>query len=134
MTNPQGAPIKDELQTKLVEILSSIQSATGKASDFAMEQLPEIAQSYVLYGRVSLTFYLVFGLSILGGLTLLAHRIEREGKKADKDFPSGLPYFTLGGTGALLGGGMFLANLSSAMLVWFAPKVWLLKEIASLVK
>lgn len=43
--------MKEELNTKLVEILTSIQTAAGKASDFALDQLPDIAQSYVLYGR-----------------------------------------------------------------------------------
>lgn len=45
--------MKEELQSKLVEILGSIQTAAGKAGDFAMTQLPDIAQSYVVYGRIS---------------------------------------------------------------------------------
>jgi len=64
--------MKDELNEKLVEILSSIQSAAGKASDFAVEQLPDIAQSYIAYGRVygtaMLFITLVFFLLCLCGL------------------------------------------------------------------
>lgn len=43
--------MKDALQLKMVEILTAIQSAVGKSADFALEQLPDIAQQYVLYGR-----------------------------------------------------------------------------------
>jgi hypothetical protein len=59
--------MKEELQGKLVEILTSIQTATGKASDFAMSQLPDVAQSYVGYGRALYTVGVV-----LGALFLLA--------------------------------------------------------------
>ena len=61
--------MKEELNSKLVEILTSIQTAAGKASDFALEQLPDIAQSYVLYGRaislMTLVFLIALGLSLL---------------------------------------------------------------------
>ena len=43
--------MKEELQGKLVDILTSIQTAAGKASDFAMDELPGIAQEYVAFGR-----------------------------------------------------------------------------------
>lgn len=46
--------MKEELQGKLVEILASIQSGVGQAKDFALVQLPDIAQSYVaLRARLS---------------------------------------------------------------------------------
>lgn len=59
--------MKDELQTKLLEILTAIQTNTGKAidtgtelagkaGDFALEQLPDIAQSYVAFARAWETF------------------------------------------------------------------------------
>lgn len=35
--------MKDELQLKLVEILTAIQVGVGKSADFALEQLPDIA-------------------------------------------------------------------------------------------
>lgn len=41
-----------QLQAKMVEILTTIQRGTETAGTFAMEQLPDIAQQYVLYGRV----------------------------------------------------------------------------------
>jgi hypothetical protein len=45
--------MNEQLQVQMASILASIQEATGKASDFAMGQLPDIAQQYLTYGRVS---------------------------------------------------------------------------------
>jgi hypothetical protein len=48
----EGEKVNEQLQTKLVEIIVSIQAATRTAGDFAIEQLPDIAMQYVMYGRV----------------------------------------------------------------------------------
>jgi hypothetical protein len=128
MTN-QGEGMKEELQGKLVEILTSIQTAAGKASDFAMDQLPDIAQSYVAFGRVSLTLYVVLSLLAIVGAPLIAWRVN----KGLDEYAQGIPFIPA--AGVAVGGVLVLSTtLNPALLVWFAPKVWLLKEIATLLK
>jgi hypothetical protein len=121
--------MKEELQGKLVEILTSIQTAAGKASDFAMEQLPDIAQQYVAYGRAAHTMGAVLGVCMLAAAVLAFRRLSRP------DFEGPAELFVFGG---LLSGvsGLIVTgiNTTSALLVWLAPKVWLLKEIATLIK
>lgn len=120
--------MKEELQGKLVEILTSIQSAAGKASDFAMEQLPDIAQSYVAFGRASLTLYVLASLVALVFIWWKA--VPKIEMAVDAE---GFGYFS----GVMLSVApviVVLANTSSTLLVWFAPKVWLLKEIAGMLK
>lgn len=114
------------LQSKLVEILTSIQAATEKASDFALSQLPDIAQSYVLYGRVSLTVAVL--LSILVIIALLILGIKWANKEED-----GFPLIIASSlsTVPLV---LAIVNFSPMLLVWFAPKVWLLKELAGMIK
>lgn len=133
--------MKEELQNKLVEILSSIQSAAGKASDFAMEQLPDIALSYITYGRVIETAeVLVFALLLAVGIwgTLYAALKEDWLKASGYDsgtWPESRVFLTAGGlvlsVFGLLG---TIFNLPQMFLVWFSPKVWLLKEIATMLK
>lgn len=132
--------MKEELNTKLVEILTSIQTAAGKASDFALEQLPDIAQSYVLYGRavsvVAAVCLLLFGAALLA-LSRWAYKNpwnnspyswKKNAKRSDSNFAVMV-------VPALLGGFfLILAPMTFDYLVWFAPKVWLLKELASLIK
>lgn len=132
--------MKEELSTKLVEILTSIQTAAGKASDFALEQLPDIAQSYVLYGRaislVMLVSLIVLGLSLLK-LSHWAYKnpwnnsyytFEKDAKRSDSNF---IVMVIPAVVGLVL---LLVAVASFDYLVWFAPKVWLLKELATLIK
>jgi hypothetical protein len=140
--------MKEELQTKLIEILGSIQSAASKAGDFALTQLPDIAQSYVAYGRWSSVVAVLASLAVVGvALALVARGVKvtkedlseetnstRFYMKYDRLPRDGYCYFF---PAAIMGafGLMFLGlAVQSALLVWIAPKVWLLKEIAGLLK
>ena len=143
--------MKEELQSKIVEILSSMQAAAGKAGDFAIEQLPDIAQSYVVYGRAYGILMVLLGCALIAlAIFLLArgwrsyNEGEAEYKKSNPrgeyrilyrdNFKTGLPCFLAAGAASVLGGIFVLANLGTTMLVWFAPKVWLLKELAGMVR
>lgn len=149
--------MKEELQTKLVEILGSIQTAAGKAGDFALAQLPDIAQSYVAYGRAYTTIWALASVLIFfSGFYFIreANRMVAEGDakfeqakaKAKAEAESRYlsvyraQYFEASDVGPLpylpfvVGVLVFGLNLSQLLLVWFAPKVWLLKEIAWMVR
>jgi hypothetical protein len=141
--------MKDELQGKLVEILTSIQGAVGKASDFAMVQLPDIAQQYVAYGRAYTALVMAVGVAIFCcGFWAVAfvnakHRAAdaayAEAKEKDKSEWRGhffeasdaypFPFIPF-----VIGAFVVFLDAQQFMLVWFAPKVWLLKEIAGLLK
>jgi hypothetical protein len=124
--------MKEELQGKLVEILTSIQTAAGKASDFAMAELPDIAQSYIAYGRASTAAYLALAIAML---IFAAWCYPRFLEAVKEDAPQkGVPAVFGMALGGLLGLVMFASHLGAALLVWTAPKVWLLKEIAGMLK
>lgn len=134
--------MKDELQSKLVEILSSIQTAAGKAGDFAMVQLPDIAQSYVLYGRALETSAVLLSLLVFVSGFYVAMKYGFLNKEAvhQTGYSKGEWYahrIAAVAGGSLISVGGFVGvctNAATFMLVWFAPKVWLLKEIAGLIK
>jgi hypothetical protein len=128
--------MKEELQGKLVEILTSIQTAAGKASDFAMEQLPDIAQQYVAFGRAYHTFWIVAMTAVLiviGWVTVKAYRLAARPEGAFDGMPAPLA-FIIGGMASLLPLIVLADSLQPGMMVWFAPKVWLLKEIATMLR
>lgn len=131
--------MKDELQGKLVEILTSIQNAAGKAGDFAMGQLPDIAQSYVAYGRAMSIFSLALGMVLLALAIWAFLGVRAHIRESGNDFLESNPAVVMPGgmfiffTG-LVGSIQLKAGMSDAALVWFAPKVWLLKEMAALLK
>lgn len=132
--------MNEQLQSKLVEILASIQDAARATGDFAMAQLPDIAQSYIVYGRAvaiaKAAVLLLIGLVLLrysywawrNPWNLSTYSWDRDAKRSDSNWFAMILPATLG---TLL---CVVAVLSFDFLVWFAPKVWLLKEIAGLLK
>jgi len=134
--------MNEELQSKLVEILASIQAATKTAGDFAMEQLPDIAQSYLLYGRVMATLSVLLWTGLFGVALYVGLRrglFDKNGVHPDGHFKghwqdSRVFCSILGCLGAIIAVIPLSFSASSAALVWLAPKVWLLKELAGLVR
>ena len=132
--------MKEELQVKMVEIISAIQSAMVKTGEFAAEQLPDIAMQYILYGRV---FTVVQSVSLIAiGITCLSFALwayrnpwnnspyswDQHKTRSERNYS--VMYF---GTTV----GVALTSMSIATfdyMVWVAPKVWLIKELASLIK
>ena len=117
--------MKQELQNKLVEILTSIQTATGKAADFAIAELPDIAQQYLTFSRMYESFLMIV---LLGSFLIMAVFTAKIYKSDDREltpipfgFSCGLFIFSL-------------AQIRDTLLVWVAPKVWLITELAKLIK
>lgn len=122
--------MNEQLQNKLAEILGQIASGVKAAGDFTLTQLPDIAQQYVIYGRVSETFFTVMALILLA---VWVRGIIWFWKKADDTDEYAIILFVGSGGGFTLAA-FSLISLNHALLVWFAPKVWLIKEIAGLLK
>jgi hypothetical protein len=129
--------MNEQLQAKLVEILSGIQATVKVAGDFALEQLPDIAYHYIAYGRAYYTFLTI--LAIVGiaiGLWLVIKKAIY-GKQLYNNY-----HWSDNRIAASFGGAsltifsffMFAVNVSNTLMVWFAPKIWLIKEIAALIK
>lgn len=129
--------MNEQLQAKLVEILSGIQSAVKAAGDFALEQLPDIAYQYIAYGRAYYTFLTI--LAIVGiaiGLWLFIRKaIYGEQRDRSYSWSDNRSAALAGGIGLIfVSFFIFVANVSNTIMVWFAPKIWLIKEIAALIK
>ncbi len=129
--------MKEELQGKMIEILTSIQNTVGQAKDFAVEQLPDIAQQYVVFGMVSNITMSVIVLLLSIGFAVLAYKLykypDNKGSYGGIGIEFGFGIFSsiIGSLGCMLA---FILTLKETLLVVFAPKVWLLMELAKLVK
>lgn len=128
--------MKEELQGKLVEILTSIQTVAGKAGDFALEQLPDIAQSYVAFGRAWESLMVALMVAVLVCIYRGTAKVYQQCKanpRAYDEMPAPLAWF-FGALASIIPAVILLVHMKPALMVWFAPKVWLLKEIATLLK
>lgn len=127
--------MKEELQNKLVEILASMQSTVGQAKDFTLSQLPDIAQSYLLFGRVTESLQIAASLALLCVAAWAGYKCFVWGKEGSEDADGWEAFvIVIGGFSGGIGGISFMLNISEFLLVWLAPKVWLIQEIAKLVK
>ena len=122
--------MKSELEPKLVEVIGQLQGAVMKASDFAIQQLPDVVQSYILYGRISNLVTLMLELAILYGCWRLYKLPVEESSYEDvavflKTMFSG----TVGGITLFFA----LFSIQETVLVWAAPKIWLIKELGKLI-
>lgn len=129
--------MNEQLQSKLVEILTAIQNAAKVAGDFALDQLPDVAQQYLLYGRITSLVDMLIWLVLMGASCYVAFKKGHFSDKPDEygGWPMGKLGAALGGSfafiGSLLGA---LISVQHAAFVWFAPKVWLIKELSALTK
>lgn len=125
------SPMQQEMLNRADSIISSIGIAASKASDLALEggqvvvqQIPEIAQHYILYGRAVNSMYVIISFVLL----YIAYHLFSHSTREDI-----LQIF-----GAIVcmiySVVIFAEHIKSFFMVWFAPKIWLLIEVVNLVK
>jgi hypothetical protein len=122
--------MNDELQSKLVEVLTGISEGVSQAKDFAIEQLPDVAQQYIMFGMVWETALLALYAAFIALIAFGLWKLWRS--DAEVEVVGGgttLGAFSL--VGLLIA---FVMQLKPVLLVWFAPKLYLLQGIAGLVK
>lgn len=114
-----------QLDTKLAALVDTIISATKAAGDFAMEQLPDLAMQMVMYGRAMSTALLLVSVATLW----FCWWCGKNSMKHDREILILPCIFS-----ALFGVVLFLCSLHDFVLSWFAPKIYIIKEVASLLK
>ena len=122
--------MKNELEPKLVEVIGQLQGAVMKASDFATQQLPDVVQSYILYGRISSLLTLMVELVILYGCWRI-YKMPTEENYYGGDV--GLLKTMFSGTVGGITLFFALFSIQETVLVWAAPKIWLIKELGKLI-
>lgn len=116
---------------------AALQAQLGAALQTVIAQinaadLPDIAQQYVIYGRVLSTLTLVFDI----GVFWLAIRLSKEASHQPDGSKTAWVVWTLTQVSWLLGCamGVFTAlHVPEFVSAWFAPKVYVLHQIAGLI-
>lgn len=131
-------PLQAELLSRADSIFDSIGKSVEKASTFASEQIPDIAMQYVAFGRASSSVFLAicFLMFIVGSWLLIRVAVMNSRK-----YPESWALDDRRVGAALAGAPLMIVSfiamiisLNSFLMVWFAPKVWLINELAHLVK
>lgn len=131
--------MNNELQTQLASILAAIQRATSASADFALTQLPDIAQQYVMYGRVSSLWTTTALLAAAAAMLYVARWAYKNPWYEDKSYHADRKQRTEGNLAviaipAAMGTVLLLIAVTTFnWMVWIAPKVWLLRALARMV-
>lgn len=135
----QLTPLQQQLLDRADSIMDAIATTVSKASTFAAEQVPDIALQYVAFGRATLTTYIVIAVVLF---CIAFWLLVRVGIMNSRKYPINSYNWDDRRIGATIAGIAmgslavitFLVNLNNFIMVWVAPKIWLINEIARLVK
>jgi len=126
------SPIQKELLDRADTIFKSIAEAATKATEFAKEQIPDIAYQYITMERVYLTFMMVVALAfLLFSLWCFIWGVCKDVCKLGSE--SGLFLFPTVVFG-IIGFLMWINHIKDFIMVWFAPKIFLITHIVNMVK
>lgn len=117
--------INDEVKTRLIKYLDSVEELVNKGIDLASDQLPVIAHELIAWNRASTTIGLLFsiGIVVTGFLAM---------RKCFKLAQTTEPYVVGCLAGALFSLAGFITTLCNAMpciKAWFAPRLVLLETL-----
>lgn len=134
-----------DLQSSLAEVITTLKDLVVSAKDFTLEQLPDVVSQFLLFHRV--VSLLEFGIALtimLGGFYVFVKTFQEESKKTQNSFGEGdnyrwgtvTPIFKVlfSGVSGFLAFITILHNFSYWLMVWLAPKVFLIQELARLIK
>jgi len=135
------SPMQQELLNRADEIFKSIGSAVSTATEFGKEQIPDVAYQYIAFSRAYLSIMeaIAFLIFIIG-MWLVVNVAIRDSRKLGADkwdmewAGSRIVACFFGGFIAFISIIIFLSKLKSLMMVWFAPKIFLIQGIADLAK
>ena len=129
--------MNSELQNQLAAIIAKLTTAVQTAADFTIAQLPDVVYQYLLYGRVYATllflmWLVIFSASLTGWLKfgVFSKATDRYGELSE----ARIGWTIIGGVTSPFLLVLLIFATKSLILVWLAPKVWLLKEFAELLK
>jgi hypothetical protein len=118
-----------DLSEKAVDILLAIQTGVEKSVGFAQEQLPDLAQQYILFGRVNET--LTVGLLVIAALMFSVFSVRNWKAKSFEEHNAFL--MATCAFSAIIMSLVAASHLSDLLMVWFAPKIWIITQIKSLI-
>ena len=137
--------MSQELSTEILKradsLVKYLADTLEKSGNFVLEQAPDIIQQYVLYGRISTTISVLASLLFIFASWYLIYRVGikdswKLGTERCGDWAIGRSAATAVGAIIMLPLSIlaFLSYIHDMILVWAAPKVWLIQELAKLVK
>ena len=124
------SPLSRELLDRADSIFNKISQSAASVGNAALEQMPSIAYEFILFNRVYYTaLFLVCIVAIFAGVKLII--------KGEKYVSSHWSFMPTAGIGIVLfvpAVTLMLQNFKSLIMVWVAPKIFLITQIVNITK
>lgn len=141
------SPMQQELLSRADSIFAAIGETVSKASDAAVsagtalaKEIPDFAYQYIAFGRAYNTGVILISLFLIFIWYKWFLRIGMYNTKNLPDQRYGvwsdarIIQTIIGLAAGVAGLTTFFSNIKDMILVWVAPKVWLILELANLVR
>lgn len=134
------SPMQEQLLARADSILVSISNAVQQGAEFVHGQVPDIAIQYVAFGRAYYTALEIFWVALFAFSMWLVVSVGIKNRfklpNAYGSSPNEGRVMTgiLGIIGMVVSVFGVLILAKDFLMVWFAPKVWLITEIVRLIK
>jgi hypothetical protein len=129
--------MNEQLQGKLVEIIDGMMAGVTAAKDFTIDQLPDVVTTYMQFSLVYETASLLFFVLLLAASLYVTLKHGFYSKKTDRygsTAESAIAAMIVGSASSAMMLVITLIQFKHALLIWFAPKVYLIKAIAELIR
>lgn len=140
------SPMQRELLSRADTIFATIGSAVSSATDAAMRagaavarEIPDIAWQYIAYGRVWHTVMTLLGIiALVYGIYAVMFIAFKNCKNYETNgynwHTMRVTHFVAGAFSGFFGLVTIVGHAKDMVLVWAAPKLWLILELVVLVK
>lgn len=134
-TKESLTPLQRELLDRADSIFAAMKDAAIVAKDFALEQLPDVAQQLILLERVHLSIIFLLPFLFLLILVLGLRYCDKSEDSPRTNFVAFIEAVTFVSVVATLFSlvGMLL-KFRDFLVVWFAPKIYLIEYLTALIK
>jgi hypothetical protein len=132
----KGNIVKEKLEQALVEVIKKTQDTVSSGVDFLTAQIPDVVHQLLVFKLVEAVLIIIGCLLVLGALAWMDYRIYQSIRKNDKwefiDHPEMV--FHLLQIVPILGTLFPLISYTkTALMIWLAPKLYLIEYAANLV-
>ena len=124
--------MNEELQKQLTDLLVTLSSSVQRGAEWVGEQVPPLVQEKILLGRIEETTWFVGGLIVAVVLVYKGARFWKRSFELTDEYDAPVcvvPFLAFGA--ALLAA---TVNLHSFVLVWFAPRLYIVEWLADLMR
>jgi len=123
------------LNQALIDIITGVTTNVGTAKDFILAQLPDVIQQLIMFNLVYRSFLVSLGIilllmSVVGLITILRWK----NFDSNDDVAQKVMLLIVTIISGFIGLLSFLFNVKELLMLYFAPKVWLIEYAVHLVK